>query len=341
MTRIVRAAWARPVSAFPTPRAPQTTYNPPAVARYVPAALVAALLVATALAFVYTEQLKLTKSPILGTRVAPRTISPVCKCPTRSASIVFRLRTRDRVEIDIVRGRDTVVRRLVTRSFPRGRVAVEWDGLDDAAAAVAEGSYRPRVKLARQHRTIVLPNPIRIDTTPPVISLTRLGPRVFSPDGDKRGDRVVALYRVDEPAQVSLLVDGRTAVRKRGSKTAGQIDWFGTVDGQVVRPGVHQLELGARDVAGNAAASTRPRAVIVRYIALGRNRIEATAGSRFAVLVLTDAARIEWKLGARTGTARPGTLKLRAPLQPGRFTLTVTANGHDARAAVIARGPAQ
>jgi hypothetical protein len=57
------------------------------------------------------------------------------------------------------------------------------------------------------------------------------------------------------------------------------------------------------------------------------------------VLVLTDAARIEWKLGGRTGSARPGTLRLRAPLQPGRFTLTVTANGHSARAAVIVRSP--
>ena len=37
------------------------------VAKYAPAALVAALLVATALAFVYTEKLKLTLSPILGT----------------------------------------------------------------------------------------------------------------------------------------------------------------------------------------------------------------------------------------------------------------------------------
>jgi hypothetical protein len=39
------------------------------VAKYAPAALVAALLVATALAFVYTEKLKLTLSPILGTKV--------------------------------------------------------------------------------------------------------------------------------------------------------------------------------------------------------------------------------------------------------------------------------
>jgi len=44
--------------------------------------------------------------------------------------------------------------------------------------------------------------------------------------------------------------------------------------------------------------------------------------------VLTDAARFDWVLGARSGVARSGTLVLRAPQRVGRFTLTVTANGH-------------
>ena len=59
------------------------------------------------------------------------------------------------------------------------------------------------------------------------------------------------------------------------------------------------------------------------------------------MLVLSDAARVQWKLGRRTGTARPGTLKLRAPLQKGRYTLTVTANGFSDRATVIVREPKQ
>ena len=79
---------------------------------------------------------------------------------------------------------------------------------------------------------------------------------------------------------------------------------------------------------------------MIRYVALGRSVVVARPGGRFAVLVLSDAARVSWKLGARTGIARPGTLRLRAPLQPGRFTLTVTANGRSARAAVFVRSPA-
>jgi hypothetical protein len=311
------------------------------LARFAPAALVAALLAATALAFVYTESLKLTPSPILGTRVLPKVISPVCDCPTDSAVISFRLREADVLDIELIDERGKVVRRLVRREKqPRGRVSFSWDGESDARAPVPEGSYRPRVKLRRQHRTIVLPNPIRVDTTPPVIAMTRLAPRVFSPDGDARSDRVVVGYRVDEPSRVSLYVNEERAVLKKGRRTEGTIDWFGRSGGESLPRGPYSLRLGAVDVAGNEGRPTRSKVVVIRYIALGRSSIVTTPGGRFAVLVLTDAARVTWKLGARTGVARPGTLRLRAPLQPGRFTLSVTANGRSARAAVFVRSPA-
>ena len=311
------------------------------MARCAPAALAAALLAATALAFVYTESLKLTPSPILGTRVLPKVISPVCDCPTDSAVIAFRLREADVVDIDIIDENGTVVRRLALRERkPRGQVSFVWNGESDARVPVSEGAYRPRVKLRRQHRTIVLPNPIRVDTTPPVVAMTRLAPRVFSPDGDARNDRIVVGYRVDDPARVSLFVDGRRAVLKKGRRSEGTIDWFGRKGGEPLPQGPYTLRLGAVDVAGNEGRRTRSKVVVIRYVALGRSVVVARPGGRFAVLVLSDAARVSWKLGARTGIARPGTLRLRAPQQPGRFTLTVTANGRSARAAVFVRSPA-
>jgi len=312
------------------------------LARFAPAALVAALLAATALAFVYTESLKLTPSPILGTRVLPKAISPVCACPTDSAVIAFRLREADVIGVEIIDGGGNVVRHLVRRQrVQRGAVSFVWNGRSDVGVALPEGSYRPRIKLRQQRRTIVLPNPIRIDTTPPVIAMTRLVPRVFSPDGDARADRVVVGYRVDEPSRVSLYVDGERAVLKKGQKTEGTIDWFGRSNGVPLPQGPYELRLGAVDIAGNEGRGTRSKVVVIRYVALGRTSIVAAPGGRFAVLVLTDAARVTWKLGARTGVARPGTLRLRAPLQAGRFTLTVTANGRSARAAVFVRSAAQ
>ena len=310
---------------------------PQAVARYAPAALVAALLAATAFAFAYTESLKLTPSPILRTTVT-KIFSPVCECDTDVAVIAFRLRKADRVDLEIIDGDGNVVRHLSRgASYPRGPVVFVWNGRDDANAVVPEGRYKPRVKLERQRRTIVLPNPIVVDTTPPRVTMTRLAPRVFSPDGDGRGDRVVVGYGVDEPARVALYVDDLRAVLKKGRKTEGTLDWYGTRAGRPLPQGSYHLRLGATDIAGNEGRPTRSKVVVIRFVALGRNRIEATPGSRIAVLVLSDAARVTWKLGARTGVTRPGTLRLRAPLQTGRFTLTVTANGHSARAAVFVR----
>lgn len=307
------------------------------MARYAPAALVAALLVATGLAFAYTESLKLTPSPILGTRVS-KVFSPVCGCETDTAVIAFRVRQSDRLDVELIDRGGSVVRALARdEEHPRGAVAFVWNGRDDAGSLVPEGTYRPRVKLERQHRTIVLPNPIVVDTTPPTVAMTRLRPRVFSPDGDKRADRVIVGYRVDEPARIALDVNGVQAVLKKGRKTEGTIDWFGRNGGTPLPQGVYRLRLVATDVAGNRGRATRSKTVVIRYVALGRRAIVATPGSRIAVLVSSDASRIVWKLGARSGTVRPGTLRLRAPLQLGRFTLTVTANGRSARAAVFVR----
>lgn len=303
--------------------------------------VVTALLTATALAFAYTEKLKLTPSPILGTQVDKR-FSPVCECDTDTATISFRLRQRDRLTVDVINAQGESVRTLVEDSpTPRGRVTIYWNGRDDSAAVVDEGAYRPRVHLAAERRTIVLPNPITVDVTPPRVELVSLSPRVFSPDGDGRADKVVARYRTDEAAAALLYVDGAQRVRKRGQQKQGSVEWFGLLDGEPQSPGAYRVSVGARDAAGNLAVPTPARLVVIRYVALGRKRIEAVAGARFAVLVLSDAARVSWRIGGRSGVARPGTLKLRAPLQPGRYTLVVGANGFESRAALVVREPAQ
>jgi hypothetical protein len=307
------------------------------VGRYAPAALVAALLVATAAAFAYTERLKLTPSPILRTRV-DKLISPLCECETASARIEFRLRRHDRVTVTILDRRSDVVRTLVSdRSQRAGRVSVIWDGRDDLGQVVRSGAYKPRVKLALNRRTIVLPNRIQVDTVQPRVEMTAVRPRLFSPDADGRSDRVRISYHVDEPAQVSLYVDGVRRVVKRGSKEDGTIDWNGRVDGAVLPVGAYELSLVARDRAGNLSGRTVPVRVALRYIALGRKRIVTAPGRRFALLVAADAKQVEWHLGSRSASVRPGTVRIRAPRQPGRYTLTVREHGHAVRAAVIVR----
>lgn len=264
--------------------------------------------------------------------------SPVCECDTDVATIGFSLRRRDTIDVDIIDRSGVVIRSLV-RGTPeaRGPVEIYWNGHDDAGAIAAEGDYRARIRLARQRRTIVLPNPIELDVTRPRFVAFAIRPKVFSPDGDGRNEKVVGRYRLSERAQVGLYVDGDRQVLRRGTKQQGTVQWLGFVGGKRVSPGSYVIVLGATDLAGNISARTRPTTVIARSVALGRDRIDAVAGRQFAVLVVSDAGTVAWKLGQRHGTIHPGTLRLRAPLRPGRYWLTVTANGNSDRARVIVR----
>jgi len=297
--------------------------------------IVVALLGATAAAFAVTERLKLERSPITGTRV-DKVFSPVCECTRDVAVISFRLRKPGRVTVDVIDSGGRSVRTLVRdRVEEAGRVSYTWDGRDNADRVVPEGRYRPRVELEEHGRTIVLPNPIRVDTTAPTIRLVRLFPRVFSPDGDGRRDRVTAWYEIDELARAMMLVDGQRRVLSRFRSLEGKLVWFGLVRGRPVRPGTYELRLRAVDRAGNRSVSTREVPVRVRYVALRKERIEAVAGKRFSVRVSTDAASYRWLFAGETGTGRSEVLVLRAPETPGTYTLYVSVRGRADKAEVV------
>jgi hypothetical protein len=311
------------------------------VARIASTVLVVALLAGTAAAFALTQGLKLQKSPIFGTEPG-EVFSPVCGCEKEVATIGFKLRQPDRLDVSIVDG-DEVVRTIErNRSYPAGEVVVEWDGRDDAGTVLPEGEYEPRVRLRGEHQTItLLGSPIRVDVTPPVLQDLSVPRRVFSPDGDRRRDLLRVRYRLSEPGRADFYVDGERRVRTLFPRTEEKIDWGGRVDGRPLAPGAYAVRLAAFDPAGNRSDRTAPIEVTVRYVALGRKRIVVLAGDRFPLRVSSDARRLRWTLGSRSGFAAPGTLRLLAPRQPGRFTLTLSANGHTARAAVFVREPAR
>jgi flagellar hook capping protein FlgD len=310
------------------------------VARIASIVIVLALLGGTAVAFAVTERLKLERSPIAGPEI-DKVFSPVCGCDTAEAQIAFRLRERDRISLAIVDAEGRVVRHLVDgEQRAAGRFATAWDGRDDAGALVPEASYRPRLDLRRDRRTIVLPNPIRVDTTRPRVRLVDLRPEGgFSPDGDGRNDRLTVRYAVNERAHGLLFVGGRRLVRTRFKPFEGRMEWFGIVNGRSLPAGVYPIQIGAEDVAGNLARRTAAVAVEIRYISLARGAMSVRARTRFGIRVSSDARSFRWRFAGGTGAARPGLLVLRAPRRPGRYTLFVSANGHgaQARVQVIAR----
>lgn len=307
------------------------------MARIVSTVLVVALLAATAAAFALTQGLKRQKSPIFGTDV-DKVFSPVCRCKTDRATIAFKLRKPDRIDVAIVDEADQVVRTVVReRELGKGPVAIEWDGRDDAGAVLPEGEYRPRVHLDRAHRTIRLPNPITLDVTAPTVELVTYAPRVFSPDGDRRADSVTFRYRLSEPGRGMLFVNGKRRVLQLFAREADSLTWYGKLRGKSLRAGTYQAQIGAFDPAGNRAERSQPVELVIRYVALGRDVVTVAPGERFMIPVSSDARRVRWTFGGRKGTARPGSLRLQAPLQTGDFTLFVSANGRGARVPVLVR----
>jgi FlgD Ig-like domain len=305
------------------------------VARILPTLLVLALLVCTAAAFAVTEGLKLEKSPIGETHVS-KTIAPD-SLSDATAGIGFLLRKPDRLTVQIVNGDSQVVRTLArSREERRGTLQFTWNGRDDGGQVVPDGVYRPRVHLAREHRTIVLPNPIRMDATPPLVRLVSVAPRVFSPDGDFRRDLIRIRYQTNEPARAVLYVDGEPRTKVFRFVRAGKVDWGGRA-ARSLRPGRHRLRLRSLDRATNFGPPSRALTVTVLYIELRPHIVRVRAGGRFGFRVLTDAKSYAVHLGRLHAVRRKPLLILRAPEAPGRYVLRVAEHGHVARALVVVR----
>ena len=294
------------------------------------AVVVAGLLGGTAAAFALTEHLKLERSPVYNTRVG-KLLGPNCRCGQARIKIRFLLRKPETLTVTIVDSSDRVVRNLLSRTpRPKGRQQFTWNGRDDAGQAVPAGTYKPRLHLARDHRTILMPNPIRVDPTAPRISLVRLSTRALSPDGDGRRDVVRIRVRTTEPTRALLYVSGRRTVELRRYRPFGVLRWFGTG----LPAGRYRLVVRAVDLAGNLSPPMGAGVVRIRFISVRPHVLHAGAGRKIGFRVRTDAKRFRWRFGHGGGVSRPGTLVVRAPAA-GRYVLVVTENGHSARAVVI------
>jgi hypothetical protein len=266
--------------------------------------------------------------------------SPVCDCDKAATSIRFTLRPRDRMTATIVDGDGRTVRTLA-RDVPAvpGEQSFRWDGRRDDGRVVAEGPYHARVELDEERRTITLANRILVDTTRPQVTPLPVPYRWISPDRDGRHDTLRVPYRVDEPAQGLLFVDGAQAQRTRAQKLSFYHRWNGANGDRRLPPGVYRLALGAEDLAGNRAARTRPVRVEIRFVDIVRRTIRVRARGLIRARVRSDVRTLRYRLGGRRGVFRGRVLRLRAPTRPGRYRLVVSTHRHRDRATVVVRRP--
>jgi len=303
------------------------------VTRLPSTAFCVALLAATAAAFALTQGPKTEPVPIYAAH-ADAVFSPDCNCGTSVARIDFRLRTHDRLTVWMERDGKRVRTLVPGRTYAPGFVALQFDGVDDRGLTLPEGSYRPVVRLAHEHRTIELPSATVLDTTPVDVHVRHRVYTHISPDGDGRNDVFRIPYSVSRPAHGILIVD-RRRVAFTPLRLHGTLAWNGRIGGRLVRPGNHVLEISAQDRAGNRTAPFPFAVVTVRYVSVGRSRVLVRPRGRFAILVLADAPRVEWRLHGGHGTAPPGTLRLRAPARAGVYRLYVSEGAHAARVLVV------
>jgi len=282
------------------------------------------LLGATAAAFVVTERLKLEPSPITHVFVT-KIFSPTCDCETDLGVIAFRLRRANRLTLEIADGSGHAVRTLVGPiERRRGEFSASWDGRDQDGAVVPDGVYRPLVHL--RHRTILMPNRISIDTTPPRVHVHKVRPRVL-----QSGEPLSVSYTLNEPAHVDVFLNGRRVIAGHSTRT----DW--KVEAPVrAAPGKYSLTVAARDIAGNLSNATKPVLVIVPMRVVTQS-VQVKPKRRFTVELVTDGRAYHWQLAGNEGFASAQNLVLRAPKKAGRYALVIRQDGIPHRALVVVK----
>ena len=245
-----------------------------------------------------------------------KVFSPTCECDTNLGVIAFRLRNAQRVKLSIADRSGHAIRTLVGPApHRRGEFSASWDGRDADGAVVPDGVYRPLVHL--RHRTILMPNRISVDTTPPRVRLRAVTPRILQP-----GKPLRVRYALNEPARVYVFLDGRRIVVGHSLRERWK------VEAPVrARPGKYALTVAARDVAGNLSDATPPVRVIVPLQVVTPS-VQAAPRKRFEVKLLTDGRRAyHWQFAKREGLASGDSLVLRAPSKPGRYALVIRQDG--------------
>lgn len=267
----------------------------------------------------------------------------MCSCEKQTGLLTFKLRRSDRVDAVLVDDGGHAVRTLVLGMQHRaGRVSLVWDGLDDEGRVVGDGRYRLRVHLARDHRTILMPNPVFIDTTRPTIHIVAAAPGVFSPDGDGRKDELRITYTASEPAKTVILVDGTVAGEGRlHPQGPASVGWDGTIRGTALPAGRYAITLRALDRAGNFSHQTRAIPVAIRFVELTPESILARRGGQLRFQVSADARAVSWRLLRKgrallSGSDPPGAVVVDLPrrIRAGHYVFRVEVRGHSARSSV-------
>jgi flagellar hook assembly protein FlgD len=305
--------------------------------RRVAAVLFALFVVASGGAFFVTQRLK-RSTPIVTRVYFHEWIGPRCGCDKRHVTLRFDLPRAQRVTVSLVNSAGEVVRTLADDRFAsKGTQRFVWDGRGDNGVIVPDGSYRLRVGLRAEGRSVTAPRVLHVDTRPPRPKIVSVTPAVVMPGtsgasgtvriefkGPSNPPAVVRVWRTD--AGKAAKVGTITVHRGRHSTL-----WDGLVNGKPAPEGSYAFSVTVTDHAGNRGSvprrlpptrrgAVRNDGVAVSYFSLAGPLVPVKPGAiaRFTVGPLPRPVR--WRLaqysrgGAiRTGVSHGSTIAVRIP----------------------------
>jgi hypothetical protein len=223
------------------------------------------LVIATFGAFFVAQRLKNAPSIVQQFKRTP-VFSPNHDGRKDRAYVSFKLKRTDDVTVSVIDHEGDEVRVLADdqRIPAYTPTRFVWDGRTDAGALAPDGSYRIRITLRREGRSVTVALIIRLDLTPPRPRVVSIGPaKDFGPE-------LLPLADGGE-ADVHLLAPGfKPIIRlfKTGPGPTRLVDtwpladgttvwhWNGTTrSGRPVSPGTYLVSLETRDLAGNRGVS--------------------------------------------------------------------------------------
>jgi flagellar hook assembly protein FlgD len=253
-------------------------------------AVFAALVVATVGAFFAAQQLKSSPPLVQQVGVEPW-LSPNQDGRFERAKVSFRLKRGDTVDVQIVdREGDEVDELASGRDLRAGEQFQErWDGRDDQGVVLPDGTYRARVVLRNQGRTVTLQQNIRLDTEPPAPRVLSIGPQTSKvprpeilPNAEGEPARIrfaapgrlpsVEIWRtdLDRPRRVMGLRIETERKDDRLPQGIGTTTWDGTrEDGTRAPQGTYVAVVRVRDQAGNIGQSI-PDSILQGRTPIGR-----------------------------------------------------------------------
>jgi len=312
------------------------------------ARVVFALLVgATFAAFFVAQRLKATPA-VVGSVAVQKFVSPNGDGVRDTGKIRFRLKKADDVTVDVIDADGGRVRRLATAqpARPFRAVRLAWDGRTDDRLRAPDGTYRVRVSLRRQGRSVVLvPGEVIVDTKPPrpvVLSATSaetpaIGAGPPSPlvrSGERVAVRVRGAGRRKAPTFQVVRTDldrPRVVARFTGRKGGSRAEWDGLADGAPAPPGTYLIAVSAEDRSGNVGTTPRLPAqpgevpgrpgVTVRGLAVQPPLEPVRAGGLAEFRVDARQRAFGWRL-RRLGAPRP---RKRGRVRAGQTRLVIRA----------------